>query len=518
MRGLWQAAIMVMLSPVALTAQAQKDTCPQKTDSISASSSDCSQTSDKSKAARESPESPETESSSDSPDTLMKVLAAHGKHDIENESWNLYGQYTYISHWKTSFPALYTNLNGSINSLLPQPERSFTGTATFYVGLRLWEGAEGYFVPELISERPLSQLRGLGGAIQNFELEKSGGEIPEVYYSRAYVRQTIELGGKRLPQESGQLQLGTTYDSRRIVLVAGKFTILDFFDKTAFDIDPRQGLIGMAFLTNAAYDFAADARGYSFGGAAEFYWDNWAVRIGRVAPPKNPNQLQIDFRLFKFYGDQMELEHHHHIHGREGMLRLLGYRNHENIGRFSDAIATLKADPSKNATTCQGFNYGSGNAGAPDVCWARKPNDKLGIGIFGQQYITRDIGVFARAMYSDGKTEVDAYTSTDRSASTGLLAKGSLWSRPKDVTGIGLGLGWISSTHAQYLRLGGIDGFVGDGTIRAAAESSFEVFYSVYIPKSWMWVTGDYQHVTNPGFNADRGPVNLFGLRIHGEF
>lgn len=510
MKGVWQAAIIVMLSPLALTAQAQQETCPP------ASSSDCSQkTSDASTATREPPQ---TESSSESPDTLMKVLAAHGKHDIENESWNFYAQYTYISHWKTSFPALYTNLNGSINSLLPQAERSFTGSATIYLGLRLWKGAEGYFVPELISERPLSQLRGLGGAIQNFELEKSGGEVPEVYYSRAFVRQAFGLGGKRVQQESGQLQLGTAYDSRRIVLIAGKFATLDFFDKNAFDIDPRQGFLSMEFLTHAAYDFAADARGYSFGGAVEFYWDDWALRISRMAPPKNPNQLQIDFRLFKFHGDQMEIEHHHHIHGHEGMLRLLGYRNHENIGRFTDAIAAFKADPGKNATTCQGFNYSSGNANAPDLCWARKPNDKLGIGVFGEQYIAREIGLFARAMYSDGKTEVDAYTSTDRSASLGLLAKGSLWSRPKDVTGIAMGLGWISSTHAQYLQLGGVDGFVGDGTIRAAAERSFEVFYSVYIPKSWMWFTGDYQHVTNPAFNRDRGPVNIFGLRVHGEF
>src|SRR5215472_16667929 len=103
--------------------------------------------------------------------SLMKVLANHGEHNIENESWNVYGQFTYISNWKTSFPAAYTDLNGSINSLLPEAERSFTGTVTLYLGARLWSGGEAYFAPELISERPLSQLRGLGGAIQNFELQ-----------------------------------------------------------------------------------------------------------------------------------------------------------------------------------------------------------------------------------------------------------------------------------------------------------------------------------------------------------
>ncbi|HLJ85317.1 MAG TPA: carbohydrate porin [Candidatus Angelobacter sp.] len=450
--------------------------------------------------------------------SLMKVLADRGEHDIDNESWNAYGQFTYISSWKNSFPALFTNLNGSTNSLLPQSERSFTGTATLYLGLRLWQGAEGYVVPEVISERPLSQLKGLGGAIQNFELQKGGGETPEIYHSRVYVRQTFGFGGQKVKQDSGPLQLGTTYDSRRLVLVAGNFSILDFFDKNAFDIDPRQGLLSLGFLTYAAYDFASDARGYSYGGVAEFYWDDWAVRYGRITPPKEPNQLPVDFRLFKFYGDQVELEHNHHIGKQEGKLRLLAYRNHENIGRFSDAIAAFEADPRKNAAACTSFNYGSTNATAPDLCYVRRPNVKMGIGFFGEQYIAKDIGVFSRAMYSDGKTEVDAYTSADRSASFGILAKGTLWSRPRDVAGSGVNLAWISDPHAQYLRLGGIDGFVGDGNIHAGAESSLDAFYSIYIPRSSLWLTGDYQHIVNPGFNTARGPVNLFSVRIHGEF
>ncbi len=454
---------------------------------------------------------------SDEAPTLMRILADKGEHDIVNERWNVYGQFTYISSWKPSFSAAYTNLNGTPNSLLTTPERSFTGTATIYLGVRLWKGAEFYLVPELISEVPLSDLKGLGAAIQNSELQKGGAEIPQVYRSRAYLKQAFGFGGHPVVKESGQQQLGTTYDSRRLVIAAGNFSVLDFFDKNAFDLDPRDGFLGLAFMTYAAYDFAADARGYSWGGVVELYWDDWAVRYGRVTPPKNPNQLPIDFRLAKFYGDQMELEHKHKIHGQDGTVRALGYRNHENIGRFSDAIAAFKADPAKNATACTGFNYGSDNANAPDLCWVRKPNVKIGVGMFAEQFIGHDVGVFSRAMISDGKTEVDSYTSTDRSASVGMIARGSSWSRPRDIVGAGLNFGWISKEHAAYLALGGIDGFVGDGAIKAAAESTIDLFYSFNIKKSF-WLTGDFQHVTNPAFNADRGPVNIFGLRIHGEF
>jgi high affinity Mn2+ porin len=449
--------------------------------------------------------------------SLMQMMADKGLHDIENESWNAYGQFTYISSWKPSFYAPYTNLNGSINSLLPTAERSFTGTATIYLGLRLWKGGEAYLVPELISEQPFSQLRGLGSAIQNFELQKGGATVPQIYKSRLFLKQIIGLGGKSEVEESGPLQLGTHYDSRRLVFVAGNFTILDFFDTNAFDVDPRQGFLGLGFMTYGAYDFASDARGYSYGGIGEFHWDDWAVRYGRITPPKQPNQLPVDFRLLKYYGDQMEVEHKHTIHEQEGMVRLLAYRNRENMGRFSDAIAAFEANPQENATTCTGFNYGSHNAGAPDLCWARKPNVKEGIGVFAEQYIGHDIGVFGRGMYSDGKTEVYAYTSTDRSATIGVLAKGSAWKRSKDVTGIGGNFGWISDIHAKYLGMGGVDGFVGDGAITAGSERSLDLFYSANLGKVY-WLTGDYQHITNPGFNAARGPVNVFTVRIHGEF
>ncbi len=449
--------------------------------------------------------------------TLMKLLAKRGEHTIENERWNAYGQFTYISGWKPTFAAPYTNANGSTNSLLPDAERSFTGTATLYLGARLWKGGEAYFVPELISERPLSQLKGLGGAIQDFELQKGGDVAPTLYRSRAYVRQTFGFGGNRVIKESGPTQLGTTYNSRRLVLVAGNFSILDFFDKNAFDIDPRQGLFNLAFLTYAAYDFASDARGYSWGAVSELYWDNWAVRFGRITPPKDPNQLPVDFRLGKYYGDQVEFEHKHQVHGNDGTVRVLGYRNHENIGRFSDAIHAFAADPQKNATTCTGFNYGSSNTNAPDLCWARKPNVKLGIGIFGEQSLGHTIGVFSRVMISDGKSEVDAYTSTDRSTTIGVLAKGAWWSRPGDVVGGGVNLGSISKSHAQYLGMGGIDGFIGDGHIHAAQEIALDAFYSVKVRKVY-WLAGDYQRINNPAFNADRGPLNIFSLKVHGEF
>jgi len=451
------------------------------------------------------------------PPTLMRDLAARGLHDPADEAWNAYAQATWISSWKPAFPARYTNLNGSINSLLPHAEYSFTGTATLFLGVRLWSGGEAYFVPEVISERPLSQLRGLGGAIQNFELQKTGGVNPTLYRSRAYLRQTFGLGGGTVERESDQMQLGGRVDRRRIVVVLGNFSVLDFFDRNAFTNDPRQQFLSMQFMTHAAWDFAADARGYSWGGVVELYWDDWALRASRVSPPIEPNQLPVDLRLDRHYGDSVELEHQHTLLGRAGAVRLLAFRNREVMGRFDDAVAVWRADPSRNAAACTSFNYGSSNATAPDLCWVRRPNVKVGVGVSVDQYVTESAGLFLRALWADGQSEVDAYTSADRSVSLGALARGAPWGRPLDLAGAAAGLEWISASHAEYLALGGIDAFIGDGALRRAQEANVELFYSVNVLPA-LWVTADWQHIWNPGFNADRGPVHVLGMRIHAQY
>ena len=449
--------------------------------------------------------------------SIMETLSDLGLHNLQDERWNAYWQGTYISSFKQAFPAAYTNLNGTPNSLLPKAERSFTATFTSYLGLKAWKGAELYAAPEMISERPLSELKGIGGSIQNFELQKNGTAHSTWYLSRAYYRQTVSLGGSTSEVHSGPLQLAGIEDSRRFVFIAGTFSVLDFFDKNTYAGDLRQQFLNMAFLANAAYDFAADARGYTTGLVGEYYFDDWSVRFGHVVGPKNPNGLPLNFYTLKYYGEQAELEHKHVIKGQPGAVKLLGFRNRENMGRFSDAIAAFQSDPAKNATTCTGFNYGSDNSTAPDLCWARKPNVKMGIGINMEQRVSEDVGLFFRGMYSDGKTEVYSYTSSDRSISFGALMKGFRWRREKDMLGLGYAQSWISKEHAMYLNMGGIDGFIGDGKINNKPEQVVDIFYKWHVISS-SWLSFDYQHLANPAYNADRGPVNIYGVRVHFEF
>jgi high affinity Mn2+ porin len=464
-------------------------------------------------------ESTEPAKSDDTALGLMDHLSKTGHHDVSNETWNLYGQLTTIGFYKPSFHASYTDLNGSNSSLKPIAETSFTQTLTFFFGLRLRPGTELYVVPEEISETTLSNLKGLGGATENFELQKVGALTPALYRARLFVRQTFGFGGRSIELPSGQMQLGENVDSRRLVFTLGNFSALDVFDKNNVIGDLRKSFFDEAFMTYPAWDFPADARGYSVGAAAELYWDQWAVRLMRLMPPVEPNQQSLNLQPFKYYGDQLEIEHDHMLFGDQpGAVRLLLYRNHEFMGRFADAINAFEANPADNAANCGNlYNYGSENATAPDLCFVRKTDVKLGIGVNGEQSITPNIGMFFRAMYSDGHSEVEAYDSADRSASIGTLAKGTLWGQPLDSAGLGFGTSWISPMHARYLRMGGVDGFIGDGALTQANENMTEIFYSRHIARS-IYLSFDYQRVWNPGYNAVRGPVNLFGGKFHVEF
>jgi high affinity Mn2+ porin len=116
--------------------------------------------------------------------SIMGALSDLGLHNLQDERWNAYAQGTYMSSFKQAFPAAYTNLNGTPNSLSPNAERGFTATFTAYFGLKAWwTGGQFYMAPEMISERPLSGLRGIGGAIQNFELQKKWYRALYLVYS-----------------------------------------------------------------------------------------------------------------------------------------------------------------------------------------------------------------------------------------------------------------------------------------------------------------------------------------------
>ncbi len=414
----------------------------------------------------------------------------------EPESWNAKFQATYVWQGKRPFSAAYSGRN----SLTVDDEDSYSFTATAALGFRPWKGGQLYVNPEAAQGVPLSGLTGLGG-FTNGEIARTAGPTLKLYRARLFLRQTWGMGGEQQVVESDANQLAGVVDQRRWVLTAGNLSVIDIFDDNAYNHDPRTQFLNWSLFTHGAYDFAADARGYSWGVALEWYRDAWAVRAGRFIQPRQPNQQQLDRDIFQHYGDQIELEHAHAIGDQPGKLRVLLFRNRAKMSRFQDAL-----------------DLAAQTGGTPDINAVRTgEQSKHGFGLNVEQAVSSDIGLFARASWADGRTETYAFTEIDRSLSGGVLIKGSAWKRGQDNVGIAVARNGLSQVRRNYLAAGGFGFFIGDGRLNYRPEAILEVFYNARLAKA-AWVTLDWQHILNPAYNADRGPVDVASVRLHTEF
>lgn len=425
---------------------------------------------------------------------LLSTTAAHA--EAGDETWNAKFQATYVWQLKKPFGAAYSGAN----SLSTEREKSYSFTATAMLGWRPWVGTELYLNPEAAQGVPLSGLTGLGG-FSNGEMARSSGPRLKLYQARLFLRQTWGLGGEKAANESAANQLGGDLDQRRVVLTAGNLSVLDLFDGNAYNHDPRTQFLNWSLMTHGAYDYAADARGYSWGAALEWFHDDWAVRAGRFIQPKEPNQQALDSHFWRHYGDQVEIEHAHLLGGQPGKLRLLLFRNRARMARFQDAL-----------------DLAARMGGVPSLDAARTADQtKQGWGLNLEQGLTDSLGLFARASWADGKTETYAFTEIDRSMSAGLLLKGSAWGRGQDNLGLAVATNGLSAPRRNYLAAGGLSFFIGDGRLNYRRETVVEAFYNLSLTKAAS-VSLDWQRIRNPAYNADRGPVDLLALRLHTEF
>ncbi|SNT11146.1 Carbohydrate-selective porin OprB [Noviherbaspirillum humi] len=415
--------------------------------------------------------------------------------DADQENFQAHFQATYIWQAKPSFPAAYSGPK----SLRSDRETSYSFSATAALGWRPWRNTELYFNPEVVQGVPLSGLSGLGG-MSNGEQQKTSGPNPTFYRARLFLRQHWDLGGESEAVESDVNQLAGLVSRRRLTLTAGNFAVIDVFDNNVYAHDPRTQFLNWSLMANGAYDYAADARGFSWGAALEYFHDDWAFRAGRFMQPAESNGLPLDKRIFAHYGDQVEVEHGHRIGGQPGTVRLLAFRNRANMGGFRDAL---------DAAALAG--------GAPDVADVRRERSKVGYGINAEQSLSPDVGMFARASWNDGKSETYAFTEIERSVSAGMVVKGASWRRPDDAVGIAFARNGLSRVHRDYLAAGGSGAFIGDGRLNYRPETIFEGYYSFAAARR-VRLTLDFQRILNPAYNADRGPVSIASLRLHAEY
>jgi high affinity Mn2+ porin len=412
---------------------------------------------------------------------------------ITEDTWAVHGQTTFVTQYAAPFSSPY----GGQNSLTPNQVRE-TWDATTFVGLRLWKGAEAWINPEIDQGYGLNGTLGVAGFTSG-EAYKTGADYPYTRLHRAFIRQTIDLGGEAQKVDPGINQFSGTQTENRLVFTVGKFSVGDIFDTNKYAHDPRSDFLNWSIIDAGTFDYAAEAWGYSLGGAAEWYQGDWTLRGGVFDMSIVPNSTELDpnFGQFQWVG---EIEHRHELWGQPGKIAVTGFLSRGRMGSYQDAIelAALTGGPA-------------------DIAAVREYRSRGGVSLNLEQQIVPDVGFFARAGWANGDIEPYEFTDIDRTVSAGLSVQGKKWGRPDDTWGIAGVVNEISKDHQAFLNDGGLGILVGDGQLlHPGPEQILETYYS--FPVSFWRVTFDYQFIVNPAYNRDRGPVSVIATRLHAQF
>src|SRR6266404_1351319 len=332
------------------------------------------------------------------------------------------------------------------------------------------------------------------------EAFKLGKVDPYVLVQRGFLRQTIDLSGETEKLEPDLNQLGGTQTANRLVVTIGKYSIVDVFDTNKYAHDPRNDFLNWSIIDQGAFDYAANAWGFTYGASGEWYQDWWSVRAGVFDLSRAPNTIALSngFGQGQFLA---ELEERHTLWDQPGKLKGLYWLTRGNLGTYLDAIA-----------------LGEATGQTPSTGAVRRFRTKDGVGLNLEQQLATDFGVFARASISQGTVEEVDFTDINQSISAGLSLTGARWGRPDDTVGLAGAANRISHQGKLYLAAGGLGGIIGDGQLpNAGPEQILEAYYRVGV-FSFAHVAFDYQFINHPAYNRDRGPVSIFGLQLHLRF
>lgn len=314
------------------------------------------------------------------------------------------------------------------------------------------------------------------------------------------VHAVIPLSSENVNAERNPLSLHAKLPVRRIEFRAGKMQLVDFFDLNSGGSDSHLQFLNLTVDNNGAFDYAADTRGYTVGAMLEYDDHAWSVRFAEALMPRIANNIDLQWNLERARSENIELEVRRGFLPRhDGVVRLLSFFNHANMGDYRVAIAQFE----------------SGQTTTPDITnHPLTTSLKYGFGANFEQAIGGGVTAFGRFGWNEGRHELFAYTEVNQSVNFGAAVTGKRWRRGLDRAGLAFSSNGLSGDHRRYLALGGKGFLLGDGQLNYGREKIFEAFYTVHL---WRGVFGafDVQHLNNPGYNRDRGPVLVPSVRLH---
>ncbi len=450
------------------------------------------------------------------------------------QKYNLHAQYTFTGMAYASFSADYSNpaylVYGTGSSLPTQGQARETESADVYFGYRLFSNTEFHVDALFWQGYGVNNTYGMAD-FPDGEAFKVGVRYPHFAIVRFFTRTTINLGGKQESVDDDLLTLRGKQDTNRITITIGRMSVKDIFDNNQYSNDPRGQFLNWALMANAAYDYPADALGFTTGIAIEANVSNWTVRYGWYQMSKYRNQFTVeglylvlpteplsgDGKIFYDWGMVTELEHRHTIATHPGSVRLMAFDDRANMGSYRAAVA-LANDPATLAIwgTAAAF-LASANDVTGGIDDTRALRNTWGIGLNMDQEVAKNIGVFSRIGWNSGQNESFEFTDSNWTATFGTSIKGEKWKQPDDVIGAAFITSGLSKAAHDYLAAGGIGILTGDGALNYAPEKNVELYYDHKFSK-YLHGAVDYQFAGDPAYNKDRGPVpGIFAIRLHFE-
>jgi len=398
-------------------------------------------------------------------------------------------------------PAFFAKYSG-VNSMSPDAQHATSRVFTLYTGYELNKTTEFIFDVESAGGHGLSTGAGLAG-FTDLDIVRTPNLGAAPYLARLMVRKIIPLSKETVQSARGPESLATELPARRLEVRFGKFSMVDFFDVNSVGSDSHLQFLNWTDCNNGAFDYAANTRGYTWGAFVEYDDRRWSVRFADALMPRIANGEVLDLHIKRDRAENMEVEFRHRfLPNRDGALRLLSYVNHADMGSYRESIAEFLA----------------GQTSVPDITATRHPGRvKYGFGANAEQVLGHGFRGFARWGWNNGRTESFAYTEVDQTLSMGVDLRGDAWRRHLDKIGTAFILNGISGDHREYLRLGGRGFLLGDGGLTYGRERIFEGYYTVHLWRG-VFASFDLQHIDNPGYNRDRGPLLVPSLRAHVDF
>ena len=432
------------------------------------------------------------------PDNSTEAMFPHFK----NSRYWLTGQANFIFQTHPPFPADYTGPN----SLSPNYEKATSRVMTLYTGVRLNNSTELLVDIEEAGGAALSTGLGLAGNT-DLDIVRNPSLSKAPYLSRALFHKVFALSNDKVENQRSYLSLFDELPRRRLEIRFGKFSMPDFFDVNSVGSDTHLQFINWTTDNNGAYDYAADTRGYTVGATADFEDRNWGFRFAEALMPTVANGINLVYRPWQVHSENFEYELRHGVIPKKpGAVRLLTYTNYANMGIYRNAIAQFE-------------NHSSPQPEAiPEI--ANHPwhiTRKYGFGINLEQNVSHYLTAFARFGWDNGKTESFAYTEVDQTFAEGLGANGAWWHRKQDRAGLAFISNAIKKDHQTYLAEGGLGFLLGDGKLNYGRENILETYYTVHVWRG-IYLAPGLQHINDPGYNRDRGPVLVPSFRAHVEF